>query len=259
MEENFKYTNKVDIWALSCIFYEVVFGRKAFANDFSVLQYLSGDNLHIPTHSDTVCDAEALQMISQLIQRMLDLAPLKRPNAVYIRKQLKFKPRTQIGETSALNGEIWQQFIVIFKDCLPFTKQLCSRFMSFLIVTAAVVETYSNYPLVVTDLRNHDRWPLLVQRIGKRLDVPWLRVAAVIAGTSLRITFITICYTVGATRPVQIYEERVNEIRQANWRRLGTAYVLICGMLGYLDHRSLGSLMLIAVLTGVVLLAVFVP
>jgi hypothetical protein len=182
--------------------------------------------------------------------------------STYIRKQLEFKPRTRIREASAINSEIFQYTIVILKDCLPFTKQviqLCSRFLSFLIVAAAVVEIYSNYPLVIIDIWTHDRWPLLVQRIGKRLGVPWLRIAAVIAGASLRITFITICLTVGATGPVRLYEERVSEIRQASWRRLGTAYVLICGMLGYLDHRSLGSLTLIAVLTGVALLAVFVP
>ena len=33
------YTNKVDIWALGCIFYETMFKAKAFGNDGAVMAY----------------------------------------------------------------------------------------------------------------------------------------------------------------------------------------------------------------------------
>src|SRR5271170_2984969 len=34
-----KYSNKVDIWAMGCILYEVVLGKKAFSNDFLMWEY----------------------------------------------------------------------------------------------------------------------------------------------------------------------------------------------------------------------------
>ena len=34
-----KYTNKIDIWAVGCILYELVFRRKAFPNDYKVGQH----------------------------------------------------------------------------------------------------------------------------------------------------------------------------------------------------------------------------
>ena len=33
------YTNKVDIWAMGCIFYEIIFRHKAFRNDNAVYDY----------------------------------------------------------------------------------------------------------------------------------------------------------------------------------------------------------------------------
>jgi serine/threonine protein kinase len=34
-----KYTNKVDIWALGCILYELVLGKQAFRDDLTVIEY----------------------------------------------------------------------------------------------------------------------------------------------------------------------------------------------------------------------------
>lgn len=47
--ETLIYTRKVDIWALGCIFYELVTGTKAFQNDWQAREYgLSSEKLAIP-------------------------------------------------------------------------------------------------------------------------------------------------------------------------------------------------------------------
>src|SRR5436190_21758024 len=43
-----KFTKKVDIWALSCILYELVSGRKAFHTDHVVWRLESQSKLNIP-------------------------------------------------------------------------------------------------------------------------------------------------------------------------------------------------------------------
>src|SRR5579859_3026835 len=42
MDAKKTYTNKVDIWALGCILYEIAFNQKAFGGDIGVYQYASG-------------------------------------------------------------------------------------------------------------------------------------------------------------------------------------------------------------------------
>ena len=39
LAEDPKYTNKVDMWALGCILYELVFEKKAFTGDWEVFEY----------------------------------------------------------------------------------------------------------------------------------------------------------------------------------------------------------------------------
>src|SRR6266516_2085287 len=38
-ETQSKYTNKVDMWAVGCILYELVLRRRAFASDWDVMQH----------------------------------------------------------------------------------------------------------------------------------------------------------------------------------------------------------------------------
>jgi serine/threonine protein kinase len=39
LEAQAQYTNKVDMWGVGCILYELVFRRKAFGHDFEILQH----------------------------------------------------------------------------------------------------------------------------------------------------------------------------------------------------------------------------
>jgi serine/threonine protein kinase len=78
------YNNKVDIWAIGCIFFEVIYRRKAFTHDLAVQQYFQGsrrgEKLGIPLQMDTVPD-EGTEVVTSLLYRMLDTEPSKRPKA----------------------------------------------------------------------------------------------------------------------------------------------------------------------------------
>ena len=85
--EKWTYTNKVDVWAIGCILYEVIFRQKLFSADFAVLQYSLGQDLPLPSMLDTVPDSASSAFISTLIYEMLDIDPNKRPRAEVINKR----------------------------------------------------------------------------------------------------------------------------------------------------------------------------
>jgi serine/threonine protein kinase len=74
------YNNKVDIWALGCILYELVVGAKPFVSDLSVLQhYQSGSFLGIQV--DETFDADSTLLFPKAIFEMLQYDPVARPTA----------------------------------------------------------------------------------------------------------------------------------------------------------------------------------
>jgi serine/threonine protein kinase len=77
------YTNKVDIWAMGCILFELIFARKAFPNDIDVWSYAcSGKELNIPLkESPVVTEDTILGVIKHLIHAMLGLDAVIRPAA----------------------------------------------------------------------------------------------------------------------------------------------------------------------------------
>lgn len=88
LEEIPTYTNKVDIWAMGCIFFEVVFRKRAFANDFFVYQYaLRSLLLSIPLESENIPEPGRMSFLSKLIREMLEIEPLKRPRAEEVHRR----------------------------------------------------------------------------------------------------------------------------------------------------------------------------
>lgn len=72
---------KSDIWALGCILFELVSGRKAFANDFAVFRYIEHKKKpEISLLTDKI-DKRLKCYMDQLIHSMLELEWETRPTA----------------------------------------------------------------------------------------------------------------------------------------------------------------------------------
>lgn len=76
-----KFTNKVDIWALGCVVYELAFDHKPFSTDFSVYEYSAADlalpiGVHIPPLPDFL-----QHQLSANLNHLLHRDPGERPSA----------------------------------------------------------------------------------------------------------------------------------------------------------------------------------
>ena len=83
---DFSFTNKVDIWALGCILYEVVFLQKAFLTDNAVHDYAlksqsTGHRLKLPLERGVSLDETFQTSITPLLYSMLEIEPANRPSA----------------------------------------------------------------------------------------------------------------------------------------------------------------------------------
>lgn len=83
LKESAKYNNKVDIWAIGCILYELISEQKAFINDIDVLEWSFLDQ-EKKISPETPLDDAPRKVISQLIRESLNRDPRERPTAKYI-------------------------------------------------------------------------------------------------------------------------------------------------------------------------------
>lgn len=83
LQENAKYNNKTDIWALGCIFYEICTHERAFGGDWAVREYSVTGFLKLPTRwPDQPSDKNTLfARVSSLLFAMLSIGPANRPKA----------------------------------------------------------------------------------------------------------------------------------------------------------------------------------
>lgn len=80
------YNNKVDIWSVGCILFELAVCQKAFFNDFATLQHqLSTKALDIPL--DESFSEQCKKPINRNILSMLALKSLSRPSAADIENE----------------------------------------------------------------------------------------------------------------------------------------------------------------------------
>lgn len=78
-EENSGYNQKVDIWSIGCILYELIMFRKAFESDIDVYHYSQlGASLDILPHG---FDKDSTRRLAEHINCMLQNSPSMRPSA----------------------------------------------------------------------------------------------------------------------------------------------------------------------------------
>ena len=76
------YSNKVDIWAVGCIFYLLVFHTKVFnGNDNEVLRYGQQCTHQIAIPSDRIPDKKQRPIVQDILGSALHFSPLSRPEA----------------------------------------------------------------------------------------------------------------------------------------------------------------------------------
>ena len=95
------YNNKVDIWAIGCIVYELTTEQRAFTNDIDVLGWGRTDQeKKIPTN--IVLDDVPKQFISQIVRKCLRAEPNERPTAKSICNWLREFLGLEANESSKL-------------------------------------------------------------------------------------------------------------------------------------------------------------
>jgi serine/threonine protein kinase len=80
------FTNKVDIWSMGCILYELAVGRRAFENDYAILEYRLSRKPPVVLLDDCFSSDEK-DTIKKNIAVMLQVDPSLRPSAL---QQFKF-------------------------------------------------------------------------------------------------------------------------------------------------------------------------
>lgn len=94
------YNSKTDIWALGCILYELLIGKRPFDDDFNVLQHSQTvQNLSIPQCG--LVDKYWSTELSNLLNNMLGIQPQKRKSALDMLKRFAFHYELQMREDRA--------------------------------------------------------------------------------------------------------------------------------------------------------------
>lgn len=97
------YNNKLDIWAMGCILYELAVGQKLFYNDYAVFAYEKSDI--VVTLDDTFSE-QCKEYITKNIEMMLQFDSSLRPSATEILDSInRYYPSTMDGITERLNGD----------------------------------------------------------------------------------------------------------------------------------------------------------
>jgi serine/threonine protein kinase len=87
VENNVGFTNKLDVWSMGCILYELAVRKRAFRDDFAVFNHSrSGQSLSIVLDS---FDEPVASQITSSVHSMLAIDPTIRPSASDLLKEFK--------------------------------------------------------------------------------------------------------------------------------------------------------------------------
>ena len=82
LREDGRYTNKVDIFALGCILFELATKSQAFKGDWSIREYaISDSSTLLPVHYSRTIDDKVKNVIATIIHETLQPDPSSRPSA----------------------------------------------------------------------------------------------------------------------------------------------------------------------------------
>jgi serine/threonine protein kinase len=93
------YNNKVDIWAMGCILYELATGMRPFQSDWEVLGHrFSGKNVNVVLNDSF--DTHSVETITKHIVDMLQVDPTHRPSASILSNE--FNRQLELAQHSVL-------------------------------------------------------------------------------------------------------------------------------------------------------------
>jgi serine/threonine protein kinase len=129
--EEATFTKKVDIWALGCILYELVVGKKLFPSDYDTREYAVAKKM-LQISLPSSIDEDVGSSLSNLIREMLRITPKDRPSAEELNKL--FCILTDIGSTA---------FMLETED--PFILKICQSWSNENIIEEDEVDSITYY------------------------------------------------------------------------------------------------------------------
>jgi hypothetical protein len=109
-DETPTFNNKLDIWSMGCILYELVVGQKAFRTDQAVFSYRQNASsmINVPFESQAF-DTDSREKFTQSICSMLQITSTQRPSApVLLRTFVQYSRPLIYEPTPAEELQPWQ-------------------------------------------------------------------------------------------------------------------------------------------------------